>query len=118
GVLALTVLQIADFNLLHVVTKHAAPGVPHPRPKCGHWRILLPLQDAPRQLAKPFCPLYVLILVLPNRFFQPSPLWLTKSSSRRKPAKPKTSAPPLVLATETSSRPKAICSTCSNRRML
>jgi hypothetical protein len=44
-------------------------------------------------------------------------LWPTRSSSRKNPAKRKTSAPPWVLATETSSRPRVIYSTCSNLRM-
>jgi hypothetical protein len=44
--------------------------------------------------------------------------WLIRSSSRRKPARPKTSARPLVLATESFSRPRDICSTCSSQRML
>ena len=51
--------------------------------------------------------------ILPNE-----PLWLIRLSSRRNPARRKTSALPSDLATETSSRPRAICSTCSSRRML
>ena len=45
------------------------------------------------------------------------PLWPTRSSSRKNPVKRKTSAPPWVLVTETSSRPRVICSTCSNQRI-
>ena len=52
-----------------------------------------------------------------ERFFQPSPSWLIKSSSRRNPARRKTSAPLLDLATATFSRPRAICWICSNRKM-
>jgi hypothetical protein len=44
--------------------------------------------------------------------------WQVRSSSRRKPARPKTSAPPSVLVTEKSCRLRATCSISSNRRML
>ena len=43
--------------------------------------------------------------------------WQIRSSSRRKPAKQKTSAPPLVFVMERFSRPRAICSICSNQKM-
>ena len=50
--------------------------------------------------------------ILPNE-----PSWLIRSSSRRNPARRKTSAPPSVLVTEKSFRPRVIYSTCSNRKM-
>src|SRR5258707_4619621 len=46
------------------------------------------------------------------------PLWQIRSSLRRKPVRPRTSAPPSVLTTETFSRLRAICSICSNQKML
>ncbi len=65
----------------------------------------------------PRCSLYVLINSFES-FLQTNPSWLIRSSSRKNPAKPKTSASPSVLVMEKSSRPRAICSTCSSRRML
>jgi hypothetical protein len=50
--------------------------------------------------------------VLPKRA-----LWPIRSSSRKNRARPKTSASPWVLGTEKSSRPRVICSSCSNPRM-
>ena len=47
--------------------------------------------------------LYVLINSFES-FFQTNPSWLIRSSSRKNPAKPKTSASPSVLVTEKSSR--------------
>jgi len=44
-------------------------------------------------------------------------LWLIRSSSRKNPARQRTSAPPSVLVTETSFRPRVICSTCSSPGM-
>jgi hypothetical protein len=46
-----------------------------------------------------------------------APLWLIRSSSRKNPARQRTSAPPSVLDTETSFRPRVICSTCSSPGM-
>src|SRR5262249_6084001 len=46
------------------------------------------------------------------------PSWQIRSSSRRKPARPKTSAPQLVLVTVMFFQRKAICSISSNRRTL
>src|SRR4029077_20692194 len=54
----------------------------------------------------------------PIRFRREGLAWQIKSSSRKKPARQKTSAPPLVLATERSCRLKATCSISSNLRML
>jgi DNA topoisomerase IA len=53
-----------------------------------------------------------------NPFLPGNPICPIKLSSRRRPARQKTSVPPLAHATETSFRPKAICSTFSNLRML
>src|ERR1700716_3498637 len=47
-----------------------------------------------------------------------SPLCQIRSSSLRKAVRRKTSVPPSVLATGISCRPRGICSTCSNQRML
>src|SRR3954454_3814575 len=52
-----------------------------------------------------------------NPFLPANPLCPIKLSSRRRPARQKTSVPPLAHATEISFRPKAIYSTCSNPRM-
>src|ERR1700738_570479 len=51
-------------------------------------------------------------------FFQTTASCLIRSSSLRKPVRRKTSAAPLVLVTETYSRRRDICSTCSNKRTL
>src|SRR3984957_13098773 len=51
--------------------------------------------------------------LLPN-----GPSWQIRSSSRRKQARPKMSAPQLVLATVTFFQLRAICSISSNRRTL
>ena len=67
-------------------------------------------------LARPRCSLYV--LTRPRIcFFQTSATCLIRSSSRRKPARQRTSAPRLVLAMERYSRPRAIYSIWSSRRM-
>jgi hypothetical protein len=68
-------------------------------------------------LAQSICSLYVLGRRL-RISIRNEPLWLIRSSSRKNPAKPKTSAPPSVLVTERSSRLRAICSTFSSQRML
>ena len=70
-----------------------------------------------RQLVRPLCSLYVLILRRRINSFQPSPSWSIRSSSRKNLAKPKTSAPPSVLVTEKSFQPRVIYSTCSSRKM-
>ena len=51
-----------------------------------------------------------------NQFLQPNPLWPIRSSSRKNPARQKTFAQPLVRVMGKSSRPRAICSICSNRK--
>src|SRR5262252_17654 len=56
------------------------------------------------------------LYVLPGPILRKGPLWLIRSSSRKNPVKRKTSAPPSVRVTATSSRPRAICSTCSSRK--
>src|SRR5262249_36420598 len=50
-------------------------------------------------LAGNACSLYVLISPLSNRFFQVSPQWPTRSSSPRRPVRPRTCVPPSALAT-------------------
>src|SRR3984957_6437545 len=53
------------------------------------------------------------------KYLLPSgPSWQIRSLSPRKPAKPKTSAPQLVLATVMFFQQRAICSISSNRRTL
>ena len=71
-----------------------------------------------RKLARPRCSRYVHGSRSSNPSSQSSPTCPRRSSSPRKPARQKTSAPLLDLATEISFRPRAICSTCSNLRML
>lgn len=61
--------------------------------------------------------LYVLGAALSYPVHQMSPRWRIILSSPKRPARRKISAPPLVLDTVTSFRPRAICSICSNRRM-
>src|SRR3984893_8723257 len=78
------------------------------------WR-MAQLSKGQMKLARPTSSLYV--LHGSDLILQASSSWRIRLSSPRRPARRKISVLPLVLATETFFRPRAICSTCSNRRM-